>query len=226
LRESLTAVTKPLQIVHYGHACVLVDTGSARLLFDPGVFSTGFEEVRDLDAILITHQHLDHVDVQRLPALVAANPGATLVADPATSADEIAGLGLPVTTARPGDNLALGAAAVHAVGGEHAVIHPEYPVPPNVGYVVDGGAFYHPGDSLFVPEEKIEVLGLPTCAPWLATRDGIEFQRAVDPHASVLIHESLLAEIGVQNAAGWYTRTAPEDTEVLVLKRGEPATLG
>jgi L-ascorbate metabolism protein UlaG (beta-lactamase superfamily) len=217
-------VTQSLRIIHYGHACVLVDTGSARLLFDPGVFSTGFEEVRDLDAILITHQHADHVDVARLPALLAANPGAILVADTATSGEEIAELGLPVVTVRPGDTQTLGGATVHAVGGEHAVIHPEFPLPPNVGYVVDGGAFYHPGDSLFVPEEKIAVLGLPTAAPWLSTRAGIEFQRAVDPDASVLIHEALLAEIGVESVAGWYTRLAPGDTEVRVLRRGEPAS--
>lgn len=31
-----------MRIVHFGHSCVLVDTGTARLLFDPGSWSTGF----------------------------------------------------------------------------------------------------------------------------------------------------------------------------------------
>ncbi|HET9140701.1 MBL fold metallo-hydrolase [Actinophytocola sp.] len=216
-------MTNALRIVHYGHACVFVDTGSARLLFDPGTYSTGFEDLRDLDAILITHQHFDHIDVARLPALVSANPGATLVADPATAADDLADLN--PTPAHPGDTLSLGGATVQAVGGDHAVIHPEFPVPPNVGYVVDNGALYHPGDSLHVPETEIDILALPSAAPWLSTHDGIEFQRAINPRASFLIHEASLSAIGVESVKGWYTRLAPAHTNVHHLPHATPTTL-
>jgi L-ascorbate metabolism protein UlaG (beta-lactamase superfamily) len=225
LGDSLATVTTSIQLVHYGHSGVLVDTGSARLLFDPGMFSAGFEDLRDLDAILITHQHADHLDVNRLPALVAANPGATLVADPASAEQEIAKLALAVTIARPGDALELAGAAVNVVGGQHAVIHPDYPVPPNMGYVVDHGAFYHPGDSLFVPEQKIDVLGLPAGAPWLKTGEAADFQRAVSPRVSVPIHEATLSEIGKRFTVDWFTRLAPEGTQVRVLTRHEPTEL-
>ena len=79
-----------MQIIHYGHACVLVETESARLLIDPGTFSSGFEELTGLDAVLVTHQHPDHLDTDRLPALLAANSGAELVVDTG-SADELHG---------------------------------------------------------------------------------------------------------------------------------------
>jgi L-ascorbate metabolism protein UlaG (beta-lactamase superfamily) len=204
---------------------VLVDTGSARLLFDPGTFSTGFEELRDLDAILITHQHADHLDTDRLPALMAANPQATLVADPASAEQEIAKLSLVATVANAGDLLMFGGTTVNAVGGKHAVIHPDYPVPPNVGYVVGGGAFYHPGDSLFVPDGKIDVLGLPAGAPWLKTREAIDFQRTIAPRVSVPIHEATLSDIGRRLTFGWFTRLAPEGTEVRPLTPLEPADL-
>ncbi|MFL6143387.1 MAG: MBL fold metallo-hydrolase [Labedaea sp.] len=218
-------MTNQLQVVHYGHSCVLIDTGSARLLFDPGTLSHGFEELRDLDAILITHQHVDHLDTERLPALAEANPGATLVADPGSVEQEIAKLSLTVTTARPGDALDLGGASVNVVGGEHAVIHHDYPVPPNVGYVVDHGAFYHPGDSLFVPEQRIDVLGVPAAAPWLKTGEAVDFQRAVGPRVSVLIHDAMLSDLGKEGTAGWLTRLAPEGTEVHRLTPREPVAL-
>jgi L-ascorbate metabolism protein UlaG (beta-lactamase superfamily) len=213
-----------VQIVHLGHSCVLVETGSARLLFDPGVFSTGFENLRDLDAILITHQHFDHLDVDRLPALVAANPSASLIVDPG-SVEETAKLGLAAEQVRPGDSLTLGGAAVNVVGGDHAVIHPDLPVPPNVGYVVEHGAFYHPGDSLFVPDQQVDVLALPTMAPWLKTMEAIDFLRAVGPRTAVPIHQGLLNERGLRLAYGWFERTAKDGVTVRVLTQGEPAEL-
>lgn len=213
-----------MQIVHFGHSCVLVDTGSARLLFDPGTLSAGFDDVRDLDAILVTHQHFDHLDVDRLPALVAANPTARLVVD-VGSAAETAKLGLAAEIARPGDTLTLAGTAVTVVGGAHAVIHPEVEMPPNAGYLVEHGAFYHPGDSLFVPEQEVDVLGLPTSAPWLKTGEACDFLRAVAPRVAVPIHQGLFNETGTKLTYGWFSRMAPTGTEVRPLTPREPAEL-
>lgn len=200
---------------------MLLDTGSTRLLFDPGKFSAGFEDVRDLDAILITHQHFDHLDTDRLPALVAANPAAKLVVDAGSAAE----LGLAAEVARPGDSLTLGGAEITVVGGAHAVIHPEVEMPPNVGYLVDHGAFYHPGDSLFVPEQKVDVLGLPTSAPWLKTGEACDFLRAVAPRVAIPIHQGLLNEVGTQLTYSWFSRMAAEGTEVRPLTPRAPSEL-
>jgi L-ascorbate metabolism protein UlaG (beta-lactamase superfamily) len=209
-----------VEIVHFGHSCVLLSTDSARLLFDPGTFSSGFEPVRELAAILITHQHFDHLDGDRLPALVTANPNAALVVDEDT-VPEIEKLGLtPTSVARPGDTLTFGTTTVTVVGGRHATIHPDFAMPTNAGYVVDDGAFYHPGDALFVPQQKIDVLGLPMGAPWLKTSETIDFLREVAPRVAVPIHEALLTEAGFQVQRNWITRMAP-DADFHALPRGE-----
>ena len=203
---------------------MLISTDSARLLFDPGAFSTGFESARELDAILITHQHFDHLDGARLPALVEANPNAALVVDEDT-VPEVEKLGLtPTSVARPGDALTFGDTAVNVVGGRHATIHPDFAMPTNAGYVVDHGAFYHPGDALFVPEQKIDVLGLPMGAPWLKTGEAIDFLRAVGPRVAVPIHEAILTEVGFQVTQNWITRMA-QDAEFRVLPKGEPTVI-
>jgi len=211
-----------VRLVHFGHSCVLLETGSARLLFDPGTLSHGFEELRDLDAILITHEHFDHLDAERLPGLVAANPKATLVAGPGT-AEQTAKLGLRTERVSPGDAVTVGGAEVNAVGGEHAVIYPGIQVPPNVAYVVDHGAFYHPGDSLFVPEQKVDVLGLPTMAPWLKLREAIDFLRSVGPRVAVPIHQGLLNEHGLAFSYNAMRNLAPDGSEIHVLTANEPA---
>lgn len=203
-----------MRIVHFGHSCVLVDTGTARLLFDPGAWSTGFEEVTGLDAVLVTHRHPDHLDPARLPDLLAANPDAVFYA-----ADELDG----ATPARPGDVLDIAGASVHVVEAPHEQIHPSVEVPANVGYLVDHGAFYHPGDSLTVPDQKIDVLAVPTAAPWMKVSDAADFIAAVGPRIAVPIHEAIVARTEIYYRV--LSSTAPEGTEFMVLPRGESAEL-
>jgi L-ascorbate metabolism protein UlaG (beta-lactamase superfamily) len=203
-----------MRVVHFGHACVLLDTGSTRILIDPGTFSTGYEDVKDLDAVLITHQHYDHLDVDKLPALLRANPQAQLIVDEG-SAPSVEN----PTVARPGDVLKVGDTTVKVVGGKHAMIHEDIPIVPNTAYVVGDGAFYHPGDSLFVPDEDVDVLGLPSGAPWLRLGEAVDFMRATKPRVAVPIHEKLLSM--PQNAYAIFDLLKPEGTEVRPLTPGE-----
>ena len=74
-----------MRIVHFGHACVLLETAGERILLDPGTLSNGFEGERELSAVLITHQHFDHLDAERLPKILEANPNAKLIVDPGSA---------------------------------------------------------------------------------------------------------------------------------------------
>lgn len=210
-----------MQLTHFGHSCVLVETGSARLLIDPGTFASEFEDLRELDAVLVTHQHPDHLDVQRLPGLLAANPRARLITDPG-SAESLRGTELEPSTVRPGDSFDVAGGSIDVLGGAHAVIHPDIPVIDNIGFLVDGGAFYHPGDSFFVPEQRVDVLGLPTGAPWLKLSEAVDFLRAVHPRTAVPIHEAVLAMPQMHYQK--FEQLGPRDTGIEVLTRSTPTT--
>ncbi len=208
-----------MQIVHFGHSCVLAEIDSARLLIDPGGFSSGFEELSGLDAVLITHAHPDHLDTDRLPALLAANPGAELVVDPGSA--EMLG-DVAHRTVRPGEQLEIAGAAVEVIGGDHAVIHPDIPVIPNNGYLLDGSVL-HPGDSFTPPGRQLDTLLLPTGAPWLKLSEAVDYLRAVAPGMAVPIHQAVLAM--PEMYYGHFRNLAPRGTELVVAPHGEPMTV-
>ena len=207
------------QVVHYGHSCVLLDTGAARLLIDPGTFSGGFEGVEGLDAVLVTHQHPDHLDPERLPALLRGNPDARLIVDSGTAGQLD---GVPHETVEPGTTLTVAGARVEVLGGQHAVIHPDIPRIVNNGYLVDGTHF-HPGDALDTVPENLEVLFLPTAAPWQKLADAVTYLREVAPRTAVPIHQAILAVPGLYY--GHFERLGPETTTLRVLDPATPTPL-
>jgi L-ascorbate metabolism protein UlaG (beta-lactamase superfamily) len=187
-----------MRITHLGHACVLVEAAGARILLDPGTFSHGFEELQGLDAVVVTHAHPDHLDVERLPVLLEANDGAVLRAEPETAAS-LADSGLGVAPLHPGEVLEVAGVRVEAVGGEHAVIHADVPRIGNVGLLVRAEGeptLFHPGDSYATTPAGVDVLALPLSAPWAASKEMIDFCRAVGAGTGFPIHDALLSPIG------------------------------
>ncbi|MGV9675545.1 MBL fold metallo-hydrolase [Nocardia sp. NPDC003482] len=216
-----------MRLTHFGHACVLAELPGAdkdvRLLLDPGTYSGDFEELRDLDAVLITHAHPDHLDVDRLRQLLAANPDAPVVHGPG-AAEPLREFGDRARLVRPGADTTIGGVGIRVTGGAHACIHPDLPASDNNGYLL-GEQVFHPGDAFDVPPVRPDVLLVPAGGPWMKVGEGIDYLRTVAPRVAVPIHQAGLAAVH-QGMHHHLLRTlAPAGTTVEVLEHAVPHEL-
>lgn len=209
-----------MKLVKFGHSCVRLEKDGHALVIDPGLFSDVPAALDGADAVLVTHEHADHLDVGALRTAMAANPDLRGWAPPSV-AESLADLGDRVSAAEPESQFDAAGFDVRTFGGQHAVIHPLLPVVANVGYLVDD-AVYHPGDSFTVPTEPVPALLVPIHAPWSKISEVIDFAIAVRAPQAFQIHDGLLNDAGRGTVEGHVTRfSAPFGTEFRHLELGE-----
>lgn len=190
-----------MKITKYTHSCVRLESADGALVIDPGSFSDPDELRRALDgvdAVLVTHEHPDHLDVEAAAVLLAERPRLRLWG-PQPVADLLAARGGAlrgrVTVVGAGEEFEAGGLEVTSHGGQHALIHPDVPVVPNVAYLV-AGSVLHPGDSFTVPTCPVHALLLPLHAPWSKVGEVLDYLVAVRADTVHAIHDGLLNDRG------------------------------
>ncbi|MDX3380789.1 MBL fold metallo-hydrolase [Streptomyces sp. V2] len=183
-----------MQLTKKSHACVRLEKDGRTLVLDPGVFSEADAAV-GADAVLVTHEHPDHFSEAHLRAALEANPEAEIWTLRAVAEQLAAAFPGRVHTVGHGDTFTAAGFDVQVHGELHAVIHPDLPRITNVGYLIDDGRVFHPGDALTVPDHAVETLMLPVMAPWSKISEVIDYVREVKPARAYDIHDALLTDL-------------------------------
>jgi L-ascorbate metabolism protein UlaG (beta-lactamase superfamily) len=178
---------------HY--AGVLIKTPSKTLVIDP--VDVKARNLLEVDAILITHEHYDHLD-QRLIAKIQKATDCTIIADPASTRS--------LQPTIPPDKLQeicpngetkIGEVSVKAEKCNHPAVAP-------VTFIItseDGVKVFHTADSLPFPElaaigerEKFDVVFCSVgIAPHASPETGFEIARLTKPQVAVPYHTSSVA---------------------------------
>lgn len=184
-----------MKLTKYQHACFVVEKDGSTLVVDPGNFSHDFIVPSHVDAIVITHEHPDHLDEARIKEILAANPKATLIAH-----ESIAGRYTDYSAigAKVNELYTIGNFSLHFFGGTHASIADSVPVPANFGVLIEN-RLYYPGDSFVVPEGvQVKELALPASAPWLKISESMNFLAQIKPEFTFPTHDAILSDDGKQ----------------------------
>ena len=92
-----------MKLTKFPHACLRIEQGGAVLVVDPGGFSQPADALRGADAVLITHEHADHVDVGALRTAAAARSGLAVFTHPDVAA-QLTEVDAEITAVAPGDS--------------------------------------------------------------------------------------------------------------------------
>jgi L-ascorbate metabolism protein UlaG (beta-lactamase superfamily) len=180
-----------MQLTKFGHSCVGITDGDRSLVLDPGGFSDVDAALDGASAVLVTHEHADHVDVERLRAAARSDSALRIWAPSPVVA--VLDVGEQASAVGPGESFDAAGFAIRTFGGQHALIHPLIPLVPNVGYVIDGKVC-HPGDSLVVPPRAVSTLLLPAVAPWSKAAEVIDYTIAVRASRVLPIHDAIVTD--------------------------------
>ena len=204
-----------MRLTYVGHATVVIDMAGTRLITDP-ILRSRVAHLRradpvdagvaaDIDGVLISHAHMDHLDPASL-ALLEGEPTIVVPRGAARFVRRFPG----VVEVGEGDEVEIGALTILATHAEHDGRRYQFgPAAPTLGYRVAGErAVYFAGDTGFFPgmadigRAGIDVALLPV-AGWGARLppghlDPLAAARALEllaPQVAVPIHWGTLAPV-------------------------------
>lgn len=202
-----------MKIQKFLHSCLLIEHEGARVLFDPGLYSfiegrVKPEEFKNIDAVFITHEHFDHVDVAGLKVILKNNPQASVYGNSSVVA-ALKKEGITVLLFEEGEKRINGL-PIWAMPAQHGTVL--LPAPKNMAYIV-GGKLLITGDSFDEELEKlkgIEILMLPITAPWLRSVDAAAFATAVGAKTVIPVHDGYVKDFFLKGRYSAFTAALKE----------------
>ncbi len=181
-----------MKIKKLGHCCFVMEPKNGiRIMTDPGSFSMLQVGEKNINAIIITHEHQDHLHVESLKDVLKNNPRAIVITN--TSVGKILDTNnIPYIKVEEGDKYHIEGVNIVAFGDNHAEIYEDFGKVQNTGYMVD--SLCYGGDSFHYPDLNVDILALPVVGPWMKLKDAIEYAKNIRPRICFPVHDAILQD--------------------------------
>lgn len=183
-----------MNITKLGHCCLLIEEKEARILTDPGSYSNAQDEIYNLGAVLITHEHSDHLHLESLKKVLANNPEARIFTNESVG-KILKAENIYFEVLGEDQIVQVGGVVILAFKAPHEFIADSVPLPENTAFLI-GGKLLLPGDSFFAPKRQVVILALPVSGPWMRMKDAIDYAKQIKPKKAFPIHDGMLKIIG------------------------------
>ncbi len=181
-----------MKITKLGHCCLLIEIRGTRFLTDPGNYTILQNEVKNIDVVLISHEHTDHLHIESLKIVLQNNPKAVVISNSSVGII-LEKENIPYKKVAHGENLKINDVSLSGHGEKHALIYKGYEQTENTGYYIDKKLFY-PGDAFTEITEKIDILAFPIAAPWLNIQQAMDYVLKIKPRTAIPVHDGGLTK--------------------------------
>ncbi len=182
-------------ITKFGHCCLLVEENGLRILTDPGIYSTSQNDAKNIDVILITHEHADHFHIDSVKMILKNNPHVKIITNIAI-ATLLKKENIQSTIIEENEKTIEKDVSIEGIGNMHAVIYPSLPIAQNTGYFI-ADKFFYPGDAFTNPNRPVEILAAPMAGPWMKISEGIDYVKELKPRICFPVHDGIYKDAGL-----------------------------
>lgn len=182
-----------MKITKIGHCCLVVEVDGKKIMTDPGAWTVGQNEITDVDFVLITHEHGDHLHIGSLKKVLENNPDCKVVTN-ASVGKLLWQEGITFIELNGIDQVEscdCDGVLVEAYNRKHEEIYGEIGQVQNTGFFIANKLFY-PGDSFIKPNREVEVLAAPVAAPWCTLKQAINYILEIKPKVTFPVHDNFV----------------------------------
>ncbi len=198
-----------MKISKYLHSCLVFELDGYKLLFDPGKFSFAEGEVtaemfKDVNAVVITHIHPDHYDVDILKQILALS-GAIVITNTQIGFD-LDKADIVYTIFEEG-TANFGPFILKAFPVAHEPIM-DNPLPQMTGFIINDKVL-HPVDSMedkLLEYKGIELLLMVTMAPFANEPRISGFADQLQPKQILPVHDGYAKEFFIKQRYAAYVK--------------------
>ena len=183
-----------MKITKLGHCSLLIEEKNLWILTDPGSYTTAQNKLKNIDVVLITHEHPDHIHMDSLKLVLKNNPTVKIFTNGAVAKLlEVEKISFQLLNDK--ESIEIEAVLIEALEEQHAIIYPGLPRVLNTGFIIANKLFY-PGDALIQPNQSVEVLACPVAGPWIKLAEAIDYAKAIKPNKIFPVHDGGLSSSG------------------------------